>query len=194
MKEKILILDNYDSFTYNIAHYVDENPNYKAVVIRNDAISLEEINKFDTIILSPGPGLPKDAGIMNALVKKYASTKKILGICLGMQAIGEIFGGQLINMKKVYHGIASSINITKKNSIIYKNLPNSFKVGRYHSWVIDQENFPDTLEITAQTKQNEIMSLKHKEYAVFGVQYHPESILTEHGKQLIANFLNYQRK
>lgn len=194
MKEKILILDNYDSFTYNIAHYVDENPNYKAVVIRNDAISLEEINKFDTIILSPGPGLPKDAGIMNALVKKYASTKKILGICLGMQAIGEIFGGQLINMEKVYHGISSSINITKKNSIIYKNLPNSFKVGRYHSWVIDQENFPNTLEITAQTKQNEIMSLKHKEYAVFGVQYHPESILTEHGKQLIANFLNYQRK
>jgi len=194
MKEKILILDNYDSFTYNIAHYVDENPNYKAVVIRNDAISLEEINEFDTIILSPGPGLPKDAGIMNALVKKYASTKKILGICLGMQAIGEVFGGQLKNMEKVYHGIASSINITKKNSIIYKNLPNSFKVGRYHSWVIDQKNLPDSLKITAQTKQNEIMSLKHKEYAVFGVQYHPESILTEHGKQLIANFLNYQHK
>ncbi len=192
MKEKVLILDNYDSFTYNIAHYVDENPNYKAIVIRNDAITLEEVNKFNTIILSPGPGLPKDAGIMNALIKKYASTKKILGVCLGMQAIGEVFGGKLKNMETVYHGVASPIKITKKNTIIYKGLPNSFMVGRYHSWIIHKKSFPDILKITAQTKQDEIMSIKHKEYAVFGVQYHPESILTEYGKEIISNFLNHK--
>ena len=192
MKEKVLILDNYDSFTYNIAHYVDENPNYKAIVIRNDAITLEEVNKFNTIILSPGPGLPKDAGIMNALIKKYASTKKILGVCLGMQAIGEVFGGKLKNMETVYHGVASPIKISEKNTIIYKGLPNSFMVGRYHSWIIHKKSFPDILKITAQTKQDEIMSIKHKEYAVFGVQYHPESILTEYGKEIIFNFLNHK--
>ena len=192
MKEKVLILDNYDSFTYNIAHYVDENPNYKAIVIRNDAITLEEVNKFNTIILSPGPGLPKDAGIMNALIKKYASTKKILGVCLGMQAIGEVFGGKLKNMETVYHGVASPIKISEKNTIIYKGLPNSFMVGRYHSWIIHKKSFPDILKITAQTKQDEIMSIKHKEYAVFGVQYHPESILTEYGKEIISNFLNHK--
>ncbi len=192
MKEKVLILDNYDSFTYNIAHYVDENPNYKAIVIRNDAITLEEVNKFNTIILSPGPGLPKDAGITNALIKKYASTKKILGVCLGMQAIGEVFGGKLKNMETVYHGVASPIKISEKNTIIYKGLPNSFMVGRYHSWIIHKKSFPDILKITAQTKQDEIMSIKHKEYAVFGVQYHPESILTEYGKEIISNFLNHK--
>ncbi len=189
MKQKILIIDNYDSFTYNIAHYVEENPKYQAVVCRNDAISLDEVAQYNTIILSPGPGLPKDAGIMNDIIKKYAKTKKILGICLGMQAIGEVFGGKLENLNKVYHGVASTIEITKKEDSLYKNLPEFFDVSRYHSWIITKDSFPKELEITAQTNDETIMSISHKQYKVFGVQYHPESILTDNGKEIINNFL-----
>ena len=187
--EKILILDNYDSFTYNLVHYVKENPNFEVDVFRNDKITLDEVDKYNTIILSPGPGLPNDAGILKELIQKYASSKKILGVCLGMQAIGEVFGGTLVNLQKVFHGVATPIEVTEKKDLLYKGLPSKFNVGRYHSWVITNENFPKELNITSKEENGQIMSLKHKDYKLYGVQYHPESILTEHGKQMITNFL-----
>jgi len=187
--EKILILDNYDSFTYNLVHYVKSNPNYEIDVFRNDEITLEGVNDYATIILSPGPGLPKDAGILNALIEKYASTKKILGVCLGMQAIGEVFGGKLINLEEVFHGVATPIEILDDGDALFKELPNSFDIGRYHSWVISRDNFPEELKITSIEENGQVMSLKHKDYEVYGVQFHPESILTEHGKEIINNFL-----
>ena len=187
--EKILILDNYDSFTYNLVHYVEANPNYEVDVFRNDEISMEEVDKYNTIILSPGPGLPKDAGILNELIKKYAPTKKILGVCLGMQAIGEVYGGTLTNLNDVFHGVATPITVLDKNDLLFKDLPESFNIGRYHSWVIANDGFPDDLKITSIEENNQIMSLKHKEFNLYGVQFHPESILTEHGKEMINNFL-----
>jgi len=187
--EKILILDNYDSFTYNLVHYVKEHPNFEVDVFRNDKITLDEVDKYNTIILSPGPGLPNDAGILKELIQKYASSKKILGVCLGMQAIGEVFGGTLVNLQKVFHGVATPIEVTEKKDLLYKGLPSKFNVGRYHSWVITNENFPKELNITSKEENGQIMSLKHKDYKLYGVQYHPESILTEHGKQMITNFL-----
>lgn len=188
--QKILILDNYDSFTYNLVHYVEELSKYEVVVARNDEITLEEINQYEKIILSPGPGLPKDAGILQELIRKYAKTKKILGVCLGMQAIGEVFGGHLINLEKVYHGVATSIKITTKNDLLFQHIPETIQVGRYHSWIVSQNNFPKELQITSVDKNDQIMSLKHKNYPVYGVQFHPESILTEFGKEIIANFLS----
>lgn len=188
--EKILILDNYDSFTYNLVHYVEANPNYEVDVFRNDEITLEEVDKYSTIILSPGPGLPKDAGILNELIKTYAPTKKILGVCLGMQAIGEVFGGTLINLNDVFHGVATPIQILDKTDLLYKDLPESFNIGRYHSWVISNDGFPDELKITSVEENGQVMSLKHKQFNVYGVQFHPESILTEYGKEMINNFLS----
>lgn len=188
--ENILILDNYDSFTYNLVHYVEENSNFKVSVFRNDKITLDEVEKYDTIILSPGPGLPKDAGILKELIKRYATTKKILGVCLGMQAIGEVFGGKLINLDTVFHGIATPISVLDTDDLLYKNLPSSFKVGRYHSWVIANEQFPKELNITSVEENGQIMSIKHKNYNIYGVQFHPESILTKYGKEIITNFLN----
>ncbi len=188
--KKILILDNYDSFTYNLVHYVEANPEYEVDVFRNDEIDLEYVNIYDTIILSPGPGLPSDAGILKDLIKKYAPTKKILGVCLGMQAIGEVFGAKLVNLNNVFHGVATPIDVVDKKDLLFKNLPTSFQIGRYHSWVIANEDFPEELKITSVEENNQIMSLKHKEYKVYGVQFHPESILTEHGKEMISNFLN----
>jgi len=187
--KKILILDNYDSFTYNLVHYVKEYANFEVDVFRNDKIALDDVDKYDTIILSPGPGLPENAGILKALIKQYAPTKKILGVCLGMQAVGEVFGGKLVNLETVFHGVATPIEVTKTADLLYKNLPNKFNVGRYHSWVIANKDFPKELEITSKEENGQIMSLKHKDYALYGVQYHPESILTEHGKKMIHNFL-----
>ncbi len=187
--EKILILDNYDSFTYNLVHYVEANPNFEVDVFRNDEITLEEINQYNTIILSPGPGLPKDAGILKELIKKYAATKKILGVCLGMQAIGEVYGGTLTNLNNVFHGVATPLTVLDDEDALFKGLPTAFNVGRYHSWVIANEGFPDELKITSVEENRQIMSLKHKEFNVYGVQFHPESILTEHGKEMITNFL-----
>ncbi len=187
--KKILVLDNYDSFTYNLVHYIEADGNYEVDVFRNDEISIEQVNDYDTIVLSPGPGLPKDAGILKEVIEQYAPTKKILGVCLGMQAIGEVYGGELENLSQVFHGIANKINILDTSDLLYKNLPNSFEIGRYHSWVISHNNFPDQLKITATEENNQIMSIKHKDYNLYGVQYHPESILTENGKEIITNFL-----
>ncbi|PCI97198.1 MAG: aminodeoxychorismate/anthranilate synthase component II [Flavobacteriales bacterium] len=188
--KKVLILDNYDSFTYNLVHYVEANPNYEVDVFRNDEISLNDVGNYDTIILSPGPGLPEGAGILKEVISKYASTKKILGVCLGMQAIGEVYGGTLINLENVFHGVSTPITVTESSDLLFKGLPDSFDIGRYHSWVVSNENFPKELTITSVEENGQIMSLKHKEYNLYGVQFHPESILTEFGKEMITNFLN----
>ncbi len=201
MKSKILILDNYDSFTYNLVDYVKEIVNFEedervcVDVFRNDEIDLDEIEKYTTIVLSPGAGVPSQAGIMPALIKKYASKKHILGVCLGHQAIGEAFGATLQNLEKVYHGIESEIQIIDNQDILFKNIlennqQNNQKiiVGRYHSWVVSPENLPECLKITAIDKNGQIMALRHKIFDVFGVQFHPESIMTPQGKQMMRNF------
>jgi anthranilate synthase component 2 len=188
MKE-VLIIDNYDSFTYNLVHYL-EDLNCKVTVYRNDELDLEDIKPFNKILLSPGPGIPEEAGLLKAIIQKYYSSKSILGVCLGQQAIAEVFGGTLINLEKVYHGVASVVSQTVTDELLFKNLPQQFLVGRYHSWVVSNDNFPDDLEITSVDNNNQIMSLRHKIFNVKGVQFHPESILTEHGKQILNNWLN----
>ncbi|MEO1516648.1 MAG: aminodeoxychorismate/anthranilate synthase component II [Bacteroidota bacterium] len=191
---KILVLDNYDSFTYNLVQYLREICDEPMDVFRNDAISLEEVDAYDTIVLSPGPGIPSQAGIMPELIKRYAPSKSIFGVCLGQQAIGEAFGGQLLNLTKVYHGIATSIVVTDPSEVLFDELPNSFTVGRYHSWVVDRKGFPDELLVTSVDSEDTIMSLRHKTYHVKGVQFHPESILTDHGKEMLQNFLKEARQ
>ena len=185
---KILVLDNYDSFTYNLVHLVEKVSNAEVHVHRNDKISIEQVSQFDKILLSPGPGLPKDAGIMPELLNKYASSRSILGVCLGMQAIGECFGAKLKNLESVYHGVATPINLLSKNKL-FANCPDSFNVGRYHSWVIDNIALPNELEITAVDEHNNIMAVAHKTFDVQGVQFHPESILSEYGDVIITNWL-----
>ncbi len=185
----ILLLDNYDSFTYNLLHE-DKELGYKEVdVFRNDKISLDEIDKYDKIILSPGPGIPVEAGILLDVIKMYAPTKSILGVCLGHQAIGEVFGGTLENLTDVYHGVQTPIDITKED-VLFNDMEREIEVGRYHSWVVSPENFPSSeLEITAVSKEGQIMALRHKEYKVWGIQFHPESVLTPQGRTIISNFL-----
>jgi anthranilate synthase component 2 len=187
---RILIFDNYDSFTYNLVQLVEKISQQKIDVYRNDKISLEEMDRYDKIILSPGPGIPEEAGLLLPLIKTYASRKSILGVCLGHQAIGEAFGGTLVNLSKVYHGVATNCKIIGADEKLFKNIPKEFKAGRYHSWVIDQKNFPSELEITALDDNNMIMAIKHKQYDVRGVQFHPESILTPMGEQILRNWLN----
>lgn len=186
---KILVFDNYDSFTYNLVQIIERVLNQKVDVFRNDEISLEEIGKYDKIILSPGPGVPEEAGILLDLIKKYASTKSILGVCLGQQAIAEAFGGSIMNLSEIFHGVATSAEFVKKDTKIFKDLSSGLEVGRYHSWAVNPENFPEELEITAIDKDGIIMALQHKKYDVHGVQFHPESILTPDGEIIIKNFL-----
>jgi anthranilate synthase component 2 len=186
---KVLVLDNYDSFTYNLVHLLKELGIYPDV-FRNDKIALEQIAVYDKILLSPGPSLPKDAGIMPALIQNYASSKDILGVCLGHQAIGEAFGARLYNLPEVQHGVATEIHLCSKTEKLFEKLPIRFKVGRYHSWVIDKASLlPTDLEITAEDETGFVMAISHRKYAIKGVQFHPESILTEYGKEMIANWL-----
>lgn len=187
--KKILLLDNYDSFTYNLFHYL-ESLGAQTTVFRNDEIDLEDVKHFDKIVLSPGPGIPDEAGILKPLIKEYASTKSILGICLGQQAIAEVFGGSLIRLNQVVHGVATPIEVTVHNEILYQDLPLTFEVGRYHSWVVNPQNLPDTLEITALDNNGNIMSLRHRNFDVRAVQFHPESIMTSFGKKMLENWLN----
>lgn len=187
---RILLLDNYDSFTYNLFHLVEKLSDCELLVKRNDAISLQEVDDFDKIILSPGPGLPKDAGIMPALILRYYKTKSILGVCLGHQAIAEAFGAKLINLSKVYHGVARPCNLLGTDSL-FKGLKSGFLVGRYHSWVVDQESLPKELQVTAVDDEGICMGLRHQEYDIRGVQFHPESILSEGGELLLKNWLEY---
>jgi anthranilate synthase component II len=194
---KILVLDNYDSFTYNLVQYITELTGEMPSVVRNDKIDLQAVAQFDTIVLSPGPGLPADAGIMPQLIQQYAPTKRILGVCLGHQAIGEAFGGKLYNLKNVYHGIASPIQVIDENNILFENVPVELVVGRYHSWAISTEGFPKELKVTAQDDKGVIMAMSHHTYEVHGVQFHPESVMTDYGKQILKNFLrplNQQNK
>ncbi|MDR1876457.1 MAG: aminodeoxychorismate/anthranilate synthase component II [Flavobacteriaceae bacterium] len=185
---KILIFDNYDSFTYNLVHLVKELGYKEVDVIRNDRIELSEVEKYDKIILSPGPGIPSESGLLLPLIKEYAPKKPILGVCLGEQALGEAFGAQLTNLENVYHGIASQANIIGED-YIFNTITSPIEVGRYHSWIVSRENFPECLTITAEDDDGQIMALRHKEYDVHGVQFHPESILTPKGCIIIKNFL-----
>lgn len=189
MKE-VLLIDNYDSFTFNLVHYLEEL-NCKVIVLRNDEFELDEITKYDTMILSPGPGIPSQSGLLLDVIKTFASSKKILGICLGQQAIGEVFGGSLQNLNTVYHGIATPITTLVEDETLFNSLPQSFEVGRYHSWVINPEDFPEELEITSLSETGEIMSIRHRYFNVKGVQFHPESILTPHGKTILKNWLQF---
>ena len=185
---KLLIFDNYDSFTYNIVHAVREL-GIEPDVRRNDCITLDEVDAYDKIIISPGPGVPSEAGILPDLLRRYAPLKPILGVCLGEQAIGECFGAKLENLSRVYHGIRSTISITTPD-YLFEGLPDRIDVGRYHSWVVSREDFPECLEITAMSDDGNIMALRHKEYDVRGVQFHPESILTPDGMTIISNWIN----
>jgi anthranilate synthase component 2 len=187
---KIMVLDNYDSFTYNLVHILKELTGWPVDVHRNDEIGLDNINKYDKILISPGPGVPVQAGITKKMIRHFAPAKSILGVCLGCQAIAEEFGGSLINLDKVYHGVETNINITDKGDRIFREIPLSFTAGRYHSWVVNEEGFPSDLKITARDDEGMIMALTHLTYDVKGVQFHPESVLTKFGKQILLNWLN----
>ena len=184
---KTVIIDNYDSFTYNLAHLVKEL-GAEVDVLRNDKFELEELEKYDKIILSPGPGIPEEAGLLLEVIRTYAGRKPILGVCLGEQAIGQAFGGKLTNLSEVFHGIQTNVKIKNKD-YIFSGLPTEIPVGRYHSWVVDTEGFPEELVVTAISSEGQIMALKHREYDVHGIQFHPESVLTPDGKQIVGNWL-----
>jgi hypothetical protein len=184
---KTVIIDNYDSFTYNLAHLIKEL-GAEVDVLRNDKFELEELEKYDKIILSPGPGIPEEAGLLLEVIRTYAGRKPILGVCLGEQAIGQAFGGKLTNLSEVFHGIQTNVKIKNKD-YIFSGLPTEIPVGRYHSWVVDTEGFPEELVITAISSEGQIMALKHREYDVHGIQFHPESVLTPDGKQIVGNWL-----
>jgi len=194
---KILVFDNYDSFTYNLVHLVEKIIGDKVDVFRNDQIPMDKVQEYDKIILSPGPGLPLEAGMLLPLIKHYAASKSILGVCLGHQAIGEVFGGKLVNLSKVYHGVASPVHILPQNPgeapfrvDLFKGLTDGFLAGRYHSWVVDPVGFPDVLEVTATDAHGHIMALRHRTYDVLGVQFHPESVLTPEGEKIMRNWLH----
>ena len=188
----ILIIDNYDSFTYNLVHLVNEI-GLQCEVWRNDKFALEDVDAFDRIILSPGPGIPSEAGLLLQVIERYAPTKSIFGVCLGQQAIAEVFGGKLYNLGQPMHGIATPVKIIDRNEKLFIGLPETFKVGRYHSWVVDEKAIPACLEVTAiDESDNSVRALRHKEYDVRGVQFHPESVLTEYGKEMMSNWLGPQ--
>ncbi len=186
--KKILVLDNYDSFTYNLVHMIEKVCDIKVEVFRNNEISINDVSYFDSILLSPGPGISSEAGILLDVITKYASSKRILGVCLGQQAIAEAFGGTILNLEKVFHGVATPIDIVIQD-YIFENLPLKIKVGRYHSWVVNKNNFPDSLEITAVDEHQNIMALRHRQFDIRAVQFHPESVLTEYGEKIIRNWL-----
>ena len=191
---KILVFDNYDSFTYNLVHLVEKITGEKVDVYRNDQIALEKVAKYDKIILSPGPGIPEEAGLLLPLVKMYAPSKSILGVCLGHHAIAEAFGGKLVNLSTVFHGVATKIQVGSRQSAVgkslFEGLPDEIEVGRYHSWIVSDEDFPHELEVTARDEHGYIMALQHKTFDVQGVQFHPESVLTPDGEKILRNWLN----
>ncbi|KJF44870.1 anthranilate synthase component II [Draconibacterium sediminis] len=187
---KILVIDNYDSFTYNLVHAIKKISGQPVDVFRNDQIALEEIDKYDKIVLSPGPGIPEEAGLLLDIIKAYAPKKSMLGVCLGHQAIGEAFGGKLHNMNRVLHGIATPVKQTGIKSPLFEGLPESFDVGRYHSWIVQDEQLPECFEVTSYDEDGLVMSMQHKEYDVQSVQFHPESVLTPMGEKMIENWLN----
>jgi len=187
-KKTVLVIDNYDSFTYNLVHLINE-VGYEAEVWRNDKFELADVEKYDKILLSPGPGIPEEAGLLLDVIKTYASTKSIFGVCLGQQAIAEVFGGTLLNLGRPMHGVATPVTVVDGDEFLFWECPQTINVGRYHSWVVSKENFPSCLKITARDHKNEIMALRHETLDVRGVQFHPESVLTEFGKQMMENWL-----
>lgn len=189
---KILLIDNYDSFTYNLFQYIEEEggTDVKVTVWRNDRFDISDVQAFDKIVLSPGPGIPSEAGLLKEVVRSYAATKPILGICLGEQAIGEVFGATLINLSKVFHGVQTAARIVS-DDYIFQGLTPLQQVGRYHSWAVDKESMPSSLQVTALSDDGQVMALRHVEYDVHGIQFHPESILTPNGRTMIRNFVNH---
>lgn len=185
----VLIIDNYDSFTYNLVHLINEL-GVEVEVWRNDKFDIQEVAAFQKIVLSPGPGLPSESGLLMEVIKTYAPSKKMLGVCLGQQAIAEAFGAELLNLGRPLHGIATAIEVLDAEELLFAACPNTFEVGRYHSWVVDPASMPDSLKVTAVDAQGQIMALRHASYDVRGVQFHPESILTQHGHQMMQNWLN----
>ena len=186
---KILVLDNYDSFTWNLVHYVRMITKMKPDVFRNDEIALEEIARYDKIILSPGPGIPDEANLLKPVIEEYGATKSILGVCLGLQAIAEVYGGKLVNLERVFHGVADTIFQDKYDEAIFRGIPKEFEAGRYHSWIVDNNSLPSCLKVSGRDREGHIMSLFHETHDVRGVQFHPESILTPLGKKIIENWL-----
>ena len=186
--KKVVIIDNYDSFTFNLVHYL-EDLEAEVTVFRNDEFELTEINDFDKIILSPGPGIPDEAGLLKEVITTYASSKSILGICLGLQAIAEVFNSKLTNLKSTIHGVSSKVTVLDESELLFDEIPNQFNIGHYHSWVVEPTTVSNDLIITSVDEDGNIMSIKHKEYDVRGVQFHPESIMTEHGKHILKNWL-----
>ena len=184
---KVVIIDNYDSFTYNLAHLVKEL-GASVTVYRNDQFSLNQLEPFDKILLSPGPGIPSEAGLLTDVIRTYAGRKPMLGVCLGHQAIGEVFGAKLSNLPEVYHGVATPCELVGHDAL-FAGMESRFTIGRYHSWVVSREDFPETLEVTALSDDGNIMALRHRNYAIWGIQFHPESVLTPDGRQIIANWL-----
>ncbi|CAM1345550.1 anthranilate synthase component II [Tenacibaculum amylolyticum] len=187
---KILILDNYDSFTYNLVHMVEKITGTYPDVYRNDEIAIEEVGTYDLIMLSPGPGIPEEAGILKEVIKTYAGKKPIFGVCLGLQAITEVFGGKIINMNEVFHGVATDMKVTQPEAVIFEGVPETFPAARYHSWIASKEDLPVELQVTAIDEEGGIMAIRHTEHQISAVQFHPESILTEVGEQLVRNFIN----
>lgn len=189
--KKVLVIDNYDSFTYNLVHILrDLGLDEEMEVHRNDKITIDYVDKFDQVLLSPGPGLPRDAGIMPEVIRRYSPTKNILGVCLGHQGIAESFGASLFNLPTVFHGVATNALLTQEEDALFAGLPRSFKVCRYHSWAVVATSIPDDLQVTALDEAGNVMAIKHRRYRVRGVQFHPESIMTEHGKQIIQNWIS----
>jgi anthranilate synthase component 2 len=188
---KILLLDNYDSFTWNLYHYLEQVAEGEIDVRQNDEITVEDAENYDRIILSPGPGLPDEAGITKEIIRKYFSSKPILGVCLGHQAIGEVFGAKLENLNAVKHGMASRLVIKNKEEKIFAGMDDAISIGHYHSWVVSTKNFPDELKITAEDEEGNIMAMRHNKYNVCGIQFHPESILTTHGLTMLKNWVSY---
>jgi anthranilate synthase component 2 len=187
---KIMILDNYDSFTYNLVHILKELTGGSVDVHRNDAIATEQVQKYDKIVISPGPGVPDQAGITKNIISQYGPSKSILGVCLGCQAIAEVYGGSLINLDKVYHGVESNINVIDPKDRLFRKIPSIFTAGRYHSWIVNERDLPPGLKITSIDDEGMIMSVSHIKYDVKGVQFHPESVLTKDGKQILLNWLS----
>lgn len=188
----ILVLDNYDSFTYNLVHIIRALGYAKGLEVhRNDKITLEEVDRYDKILLSPGPGIPEEAGIMLDLIRKYGSNKSILGICLGHQAIGQVYGADLVNLSEVYHGVGTPVHVTSRDEYLFNEVPDTFQVCRYHSWVVGKDSINNQLQITSIDDHDIVMGLHHKEYDVRGLQFHPESVITEHGIQMIKNWIEH---
>ena len=188
MNKKIVVIDNYDSFVYNLVHYLEELDCH-VTVLRNDQFHIDDLEPYDKILLSPGPGIPDEAGLLKEVIKQYAPSKPILGVCLGQQAIGEVFGGSLTNLEEVFHGVATTIDIIKEDTLLFRTMDTQIEVGRYHSWVVAKDDFPEVLEITAIDKNDQIMAIRHREYDVRGVQFHSESVLTPQGKTMITNWI-----